>query len=204
MASTTVKKPSAKKSPEGRPITRCGWCDRHGEMNSAVRNFTTSYGRQTKENANEQYYCNCDCLLAHMRQEQAIDLHNLNDFLKEKTITITQQYKNLLKDLKDEPDNDMLKKNSAGYYAQLKYTKARIDFNHSLLARETKDVLTMKRYKCLKIAGDLYEAYQECDDVGSEQHDHALNQIYYFNDNFDENGKQKITGAVGHIIAFGK
>jgi hypothetical protein len=199
MASTTVKKSSSKKSAKGYPINRCSWCDRFGEMTSRRSKIETSFGRRTGE-SDTRYYCDKDCLKLHCIQESSIDIKkNLADLHRVKD-GISREYKKGIIHLKEESDET--KEVGARVFTMIKYLKSRIEFEEGLLKRERKDVLTMKRYKCLKLAGDLFEGLQ-----GNEQlarfHDRVLDDIYYFNDNDYNDEKGVICGAIAHTDLFG-
>jgi hypothetical protein len=201
MASTTVKKPSdkkAKKSSSGLPMTRCGWCDRYGEMTADVEYYEMGYGRTTKT-ISKTYYCNRNCVNAHGRQEVAIDLEQGNELTREGIRKLQDNYKEVLTVGKDNADAMRL---GETYFAEIKFLKAVLDFEEGLLRREKTDVLTAKRYKCLKLAGDLYESIQGLD-LSSSKHDLILNHITHYNDTFDENGELIDGGAIANIRMFG-
>jgi len=192
------KKAPAEKSSKGYPIERCGWCDKYGEMKTSVESYDTSFGRQT-DIVKKRYYCNRNCCRLHSRQERTINISKSNDELINGLQKIRFEYKDILKYHKDDP-----KKMKRGEYlfSEIKCVKAIIDFNLSLLGREKKDILTMKRYKCLKLAGDVYETIQGLD-LPSTKHDVVLSYVAYFNDHIDKYGNTKLIGAVADVAVFG-
>jgi len=196
MASKSTAKPS-KKSPD-ETITHCAWCDKYGKMKACVCTVSVSYGRNTGTTGN-RYFCNTNCLDAHSRQEDTIDINKDNELIRATIPELQDHYKKLLKNQKDDP---VAMRVGESIFSEIKFLKATLDFNESLLRREKKDVLTMKRYKCLKIAGDFYESIQGISDSPAK-HEYILNYISHYNDDCDENGDTMISGATAHVATFG-
>jgi hypothetical protein len=205
-----ASKSNAKKAPaeksKGEDIGNCGWCDRYGKMESFISYVTTSYGAVVSKDARKGF-CNDNCQRAYILQETTIDINKRIDDYKRVLGYRTKLYKEgleIMKDSSDEVDIQKIKKSGEALFVMIKYFKIAIDFHESVLRREKKDILTMKRYKCLKLAGDFYEAIQGNDDFGSLHHKYILNEIYSFNDHIDEYGEEQIVAAKALIEEFGK
>jgi len=204
---SNAKKAPAEKSKD-KNIGNCGWCDKYGKMKCSIKYVETSYGAVvSSDDYARKRFCNDNCQKAYILQENTIDIkHNIADYkrrLEERTKLYKEGIK-IMKDPSDEVNIQKIKKTGEALFAMIKYFKIAIDFHESLLRREKKDILTMKRYKCLKLAGDMYEAIQGNDDFQSSIHSSALNEIYGFNDHIDEYGKEQIIGAKAQIEVFGK
>ena len=201
------KSKATTKKSEDEWVGRCAWCDKYGEMLSRKCVIATSFGRDVGVEKVISF-CNQKCVIAHAHQEVAIDLRKEIEKFQEYLKTLSNNYMEILGFLKDCPDDAEYIKKGEYLFSEIKLMKAQIDFNESLLRREKKDILTMKRYKCLKLAGDVYEMMQELetkklDDFTAKEHNAALSTIGYYNDEIDKYGDTKISGAVAHILIFG-
>jgi len=202
---SNAKKAPAEKSKD-EDIGNCGWCDKYGKMKCCLSYVTTSFGVEVSTETYKKF-CNDNCMRAFALQEYTIDIkHRINRYKKHLEIR-TNLYKEGIKIMKnpsDEVDVQEVKKTGEALFVMIKFYKIAIDFYESVLRREKKDILTMKRYKCLKLAGDVYEAIQEVKCFKSAFHDYALDQIHSFNDHVDKYGEEKIIGAKAQIKVFGK
>ena len=201
------KSKATTKKSEDEWVGRCAWCDKYGEMLSKKCVSETSFGREVGVEK-VILFCNQKCVIAHAHQEVAIDLRKEIEEYREYLKSLSNNYMEILGFLKDCPDDAEYIKKGEYLFSQIKLMKAQIDFNESLLRREKKDILTMKRYKCLKIAGDVYEMIQELemkklDNFNATTHNVALSIIGYYNDKIDKYGKEETSGAVAHILIFG-
>ena len=203
---SNAKKAPAEKSKD-KNIGNCGWCDKYGKMKCRINYVETSYGAVVSSDDTRKGFCNDNCQKAFLLQENTIDIkNNITDYKQvlEERIKLYKQGINIIKDPSDKVNIQEVKKTGEALFVMIKYYKTVIDFNESLLRREKKDILTMKRYKCLKLAGDFYEAIQGNDDFGSLHHKYILNEIYSFNDHIDEYGEEQIVAAKALIEEFGK
>ena len=147
-------------------------------------------------------YCDKKCAKSHTLQERSIDLrHRITadkEMLTDHTILYKEHLNHYKEQLKQSEEKVTDHNIGEALFTQIKFHKAAIDFNESLLRREKRDILHMKRYKCLKVVGDLYEAFQKHGDlVSTEKHQNALSLIHYFNDH------DGVKGAIGDINTFG-
>jgi SpoVK/Ycf46/Vps4 family AAA+-type ATPase len=204
---SNAKKAPAEKSKD-KNIGNCGWCDKYGKMKCSINHVETSYGAVvSSDDYARKRFCNDNCQKAYILQENTIDIkHNIADYkrlLEERTKLYKEEIETM-KNPTDKVDIQKIKKTGEALFAMIKYFKTAKDFYESLLHREKKDILTVKRYKCLKLVGDVYEAIQGNDYFHSSIHNFALNEIYGFNDHIDEYGKEQIIGAKAQIEVFGK
>ena len=185
---------STMKESENEDMGNCAWCDRYGSMGYSQITRSVVYGRPDKI-IEIKRFCDAKCLKKWALQETSIDLRQKIVRLKEYLPRGVDRYKDCLNKIRE---GNVSKDNGEMFFLQIKYIKTAIDFYESLLRREKRDILHMKRYKCLKTVGDLYESFQKFGElVSTEKHQDALSLIHYFNDH------DGVKGATMDIDTFG-